>query len=332
MKRRLLPSLGLIHLFVLVGLAGGIIGLVGGILIGKSRGIPFVTKGEQWTIGIFSGDSPFSLSSSFWTRNPVLTAQDVTDVPAKFVADPFLLKEDSTWYLFFEVYNFATEQGDLAVAIGDGYRRWEYQQLILDEPFHLSYPYVFEWEGEHYLIPETFEAESIRLYRAAEFPTRWEFVTTLVEGRDYVDPSVAFHEDRWWLFAATTSNDTLHLFHADDLEGPWMTHPLSPIVQGNRHSARPAGRILSHGGKLFRFANDVQPSRGWNQVWAFEITNLTPTEYEEVRVGDQPVLTPHGRTWAKTAMHHVDPHQVGTDHWVASVDGFGEYYVFGLKY
>jgi hypothetical protein len=92
------------------------IGFVGGIYVGIKRGVPFVHEREQWTIGIYTGESPFSFLASQNRRNPVLTAEDVTDVPAGFVADPFLVEESSTWYLFFEVYNTHSQQGDIAIA------------------------------------------------------------------------------------------------------------------------------------------------------------------------------------------------------------------------
>jgi len=34
---------------------------------------------------------------------PVLTAADIPDVSADFVADPFLLQRDGRWFLFFEI-------------------------------------------------------------------------------------------------------------------------------------------------------------------------------------------------------------------------------------
>lgn len=323
--RKTVGALGLVGLLLLAGLALA-------LFPGSERGIPFVARGDHWTVGIYSGDSPFDLSSSFWTMNPVLTAQDVTDVPARFVADPFLLRRDSAWYLFFEVYNLDTGQGDLAVARGDGGRSWTYDRVVLDEPFHLSYPYVFEWQGTTYMVPESYQAQSIRLYRAKDFPTAWEFVTTLVEGRDYVDPSLAHYDGRWWMFAATTSNDTLHLFHADDLEGPWQPHAESPIVRGDLHRARPSGRALVHEGRLYRFTMDVDPPVGTHRVFAYEITTLTPTEYEERLVREEPVLEPHGSGWAQNAMHQVDPHPVGNGQWIAAVDGQGPYRVFGWRY
>ncbi|MDX1521721.1 MAG: hypothetical protein R3264_08845 [Anaerolineae bacterium] len=319
-------------LMALVAIICLMIGLAAGIVVGMKRGIPFVAQREQWTIGIYSGESPFVFDPDQNRGNPVLRAEDVTDVPAKFVADPFLMQEDSTWYLFFEVYNLSTQQGDLAVATSTDTRSWNYQQIILDEPFHLSYPYVFKWQGEYYLIPESFEANSIRLYKAADFPTRWTFVETLVEGRDFVDNSIVYFDNKWWLFAATTSNDTLHLYYADDLQGSWQEHPESPIVEQNNHIARPSGRVVIYQGRPYRYTMDVNPPNGTHQVWAFEITELTPTRYAEKRAGEVPVLKPHGTGWTARAMHQIDPHQIEPNRWIASVDGYGKYLVYGLQY
>lgn len=310
------------------------IGLVAGIIVGIKRGIPFVAEKEQWTIGIYNGESPFDMSNSLGWRNPVLKAEDVTDVPARFVADPFLIEDNSTWYMFFEVYNWESGHGDLAVATSTDTRNWEYQQVVLDEPFHLSYPYVFKWEGSTYLIPESFEADSIRLYKATDFPYQWEFVATLVDDVALVDPSIVQFDDKWWLFASEEGkkNDTLRLFLADELAGPWQEHPASPIVEGNNHIARPSGRILEYDDRLFRFAMDVNPPFGTHQVVALEIIELTPTSYKEVLVSEEPIIAPDGSGWNSYAMHQIDPHQIGEKKWVASVDGYGTYLVFGLEY
>jgi hypothetical protein len=306
--------------------------ILGGILVGLKRGIPFVAQREQWTIGIYRGKTPFSFDSPFNIFNPVLKAEHVTDVSAKFVADPFLIKEGKTWYLFFEVYNNETQQGDLAVATSNNSWTWHYQQIVLDENFHLSYPYVFRWEDDYYLIPESFEANSIRLYKADNFPTDWSFVTTLVEGKDFVDNSIVFFNDKWWLFASVTSHDTLYLYHADDLEGPWEEHPESPIVEENNHIARPSGRVLVYEDRLYRYTMDVDPPFGTHQILAFEITDITPSSYSEKLVQEDPVLIASGSGWNGQAMHQLDPVQVSIDSWIASVDGFGKYLIFGLDY
>lgn len=303
-----------------------------GVVVVRKRGIPFVAQREQWTIGIYRSDSPFQYSGLQRWINPLFKAEHVTDVPAKFVADPFLVREGETWNLFFEVYNNDTQQGDLAVATSRNTWIWNYERVILDEPFHLSYPYVFKWQNEYYLIPESFEDNSIRLYKAADFPTKWSYVKTLVEGRDYVDNSIVFYNDRWWLFSSVTSNDTLYLHYADSLMGPWKEHPQSPIVSGDVHKSRPSGRLLIFENKLYRFTMDIDPPVGTHQVMAYEIMEISPDSYSEKLAQDAPVVMPSGSGWNGQAMHQLDPVQVDSDSWIASVDGFGEYLIFGWQY
>src|SRR5262245_13276304 len=68
-------------------------------------------------------------------------------------------------------------------------------------------------------------------------------------------------------------NDTLRLFYSEDLLGPWVEHPKSPIVSGKPHIARPGGRVIVSGDRVIRYAQDDTPRYG-NQVWAFEIVRL----------------------------------------------------------
>lgn len=322
------------HIAVLIAaLVVVVIGVVAGVFVIRKRGVPFVGQKEQWTVGIYTGESPFDFSTFQGFKNPIMTAEDVTDMPTKFVADPFLIRDDSKWYLFFEAFNSISDHGDLVLATSTDGNNWHYEQVILDEPFHLAYPYVFKWEGEYYLIPDSFDADSVRLYKAVDFPTKWEFVQTLIDGKSLADSSVVYYQDRWWLFTAdaTGKNDTLRLFFADKLTGPWQEHPESPLVEGDANIARPGGRMLLYDDSLYRYTQDSDPIYG-NQIWAFEITELTPTSYEEELVGETPILKADGTGWNKQSMHTIDPVQIEDDKWIAAVDGFGEYLVFGLQY
>jgi hypothetical protein len=278
---------------------------------------------DVWSIGIFRGPTPVDLRP-MPTINPVLTRDDVTDVPAVFVADPFMVRVADQWHMFFEVLNWRTNKGEIGLATSADGLRWTYRQIVLVEPFHLSYPYVFEWRGEHYLIPESHRAGAVRLYRARPFPDRWEFVGNLLEGPYLADASVVRHGDRWWLFvdaSPTRDHDTLRLYRAADLSGPWTEHPCSPIVRGDPRGARPAGRVLCTAGRVIRFGQDCAAAYG-TSVWAFEVTELTPDTYRERPVGREPILGPSGAGWNADGMHHVDAHPLGDGDWLACVDGW----------
>ncbi len=277
---------------------------------------------SNWSISIYTGSSPFALAPPADLHNPVLTAASVTDRNAQFVADPFLVQDGGQWTLFFEVLNNANGRGEIAYATSPDGRHWTYRQVVLRESFHLSYPYVFKWNGEYYMVPEAGASNSIRLYKATSFPTGWTFVQTLVSGRSYHDSSLAFFNNRWWMFTSP-ANDTLRLFWADTLTGPWTEHPKSPLITGDANVSRPGGRALVWQGKLYRYAQDDNPTYG-NQVRAFEVTDITTSTYAETPVLQNPIVQNHGKAWAKDGMHTVDPLETAPGAWLAAVDGIGE--------
>jgi hypothetical protein len=313
-------------LLVLASLVGG---FTGGVLVGKLVRVPFISYRLRWSIGIYTGQSPFDLASPE-KLNPVLTGKDVTDVRARSVADPFMIAEGSVWYMFFEVLNADTNRGAIGLAASSDGLKWKYERIVLEEPFHLSYPYVFKWNDAYYMVPESREGHSVRLYKAEHFPIKWLLGATLLHG-DFVDPSVVNYRGKWWIFVGyAEGNNVLRLYYADALEGPYAEHSKSPIVLGDARIARPAGRILILGDRIYRFAQDDHLTYG-NQVKMFEITDLTPTCYAEREVEPGPVLRASGSGWNAEGMHHVDLHQTADNKWVASVDGRKRTLCFELR-
>ena len=281
-------------------------------------------KTRIWSIGIYHGNSPYDFAPLEGAPNPVLTRENVSDVPADFIADPFMVRDQSGWFMFFEVMNRQTRKGEIGLAVSQDAVNWNYQHIVLAEPFHLSYPYVFEWSGEYYMIPETQGIASIQLYRAERFPDHWSFVGTLLRGRPFIDSSIVRYGGKWWIFTETNpdgKHDTLRLYYADHLMGPWTEHPDSPVIQGNPRIARPAGRLIVLDNCIVRYAQNCYPRYG-THIHAFEITELTPTTYRERAIGRQPVLAGSGRGWNQSGMHHIDPHPLNERHWVACVDGW----------
>ena len=275
---------------------------------------------DLWSIGIFEGPTPFDLAAPEDVSNPVITAKDVVDIDASYVADPFMMIKDGKYYLFFEAFNWETYQGDIGYAEStDGYH-WEYQKIIIDETFHLSYPYIFKWNDDYYLIPESHEDLSVRLYKAVSFPDQWEYIGNLIAGYHYVDPSIFRYNDKWWLFVATTPDDgVMNLYYSNNLLGDWRLHPMNPIVKLDNHIARPAGRVFTYNDHSYRIAQDSYTEYGL-QVFAFEITELTEKSYAEKVISDKPIVTKSGKGWNAAGMHHVDLHKIGNK-WIGAVDG-----------
>lgn len=316
-------------ILLLVGLSVAA-GLCICVYLREQKGVPFVSRPQIYSIGVCSGPSMYELTPCAEVENPVMTAQQVTDVPADFVADPFVVRHDGTWFMFFEVLNRKTYEGDIALATSNDGLKWQYGGVVLDESFHLSYPQVFDWHGEFYMIPESNRAGSIRLYKAEPFPSKWSFQQSLVMGR-YVDPTVFHFAGRWWMFATEISSSVLHLFYSDELEGPWTEHVKSPVVRNDARVARCAGPILLCTDRPLRFAQDCARTYG-KKVRVLEITELSTENYEEKEVSDDLLPCGAGHGWSAGGMHQVSFMKKDENMWLACVDGWRWKLRFGLHY
>ena len=279
-------------------------------------------KIHWWKVGIYSGPSPIQQSPAKNVNNPVLDASSITDVKASFIADPFLIKGDSLFYLYFEIGKSDSEAASIGYAESKDGFNWNYQHVIISEPFHISFPYVFKSNNDYYLIPESHQDLSVRLYKAVKFPGKWVYVKNLLQGYHYVDPQIVKYQKTWWLFVCTSENDNLNVYYSDSLTGKWKQHPKSPVVKNNKHFARGAGRIILYNGNLYRYAQDDFPSYGL-QVFTFKITKLTKTEYKEKLVDKKPIITKvKDGKWNSLGMHTITPVQISKDYWISAVDGF----------
>lgn len=275
-----------------------------------------------WSIGIYTGSSPFKLSEPRNVRNPVLVPADVTDFNVNIVAHPFMIIEGSRYYLFFTAKNDqAGEVSGIGLAESNDGFHWKYSRIVLKEPFVLSYPYVFKYHNDFYMIPEAHAEKFVRLYKATDFPYKWTFEKDLLTGDNFISASVVEYAGTWWMFVGRLGNDTLRLFYASDLKAQWKEHPLSPIVAKDPDIARPGGRALVIDEKLYRIGQDCDPTYG-NQALAFQVSDISPTTYREAKTGI-PLVGATSKGWNAEAMHHVDLHQLGKDNWIAAVDGKG---------
>ncbi len=272
-----------------------------------------------WSIGMLEGSGPLDLKESSAITNPVLTGASVTDVDALFVADPFVVQAEEGLFMFFEIMKRRQERGCIGVAKSQDGLRWKYLSKVLEEDFHLSFPLVFEWKGEFYMVPESSDDWSVRLYKAQNFPYEWELIGKLVSGYNYKDPTIFRFDGLWWMFVSAGKNEIMNIYHAKELQGPWQGHMANPVIRNDRLKARSAGKVLLIDGRIYRFAQDNKKKYG-RRVFAWEIEGLSPTEYREKPARSGPIVGPSGHGWNKAGMHTFNPFQFGGK-WFACVDG-----------
>ena len=205
-----------------------------------------------------------------------------------FWADPFVAEKDGRTFIFFEEFLKKTSRGHIAAieVLPDGQAGDSVNVLMRD--YHFSYPFLFEYDGSLFMVPECSEAGRVEVFRCVQFPDCWESHAVLLEGVHAFDPTLIEHDGLWWMFATiqhdgNTPNDELHLFYADSPFDEWTPHPLNPVRLDVR-AARPAGAMFRDKGKLFRPAQDCSGRYGW-AISIQEVQCMTTEVYKEIEVG-----------------------------------------------
>ena len=196
-----------------------------------------------------------------------------------FCADPFFFERDGASWLFFETVDGAMK-GRLAVCRWTG-KHWADFQIVLEEPFHLSYPQVFEEDGHVYMIPESGNRGKgcVALYEATDFPDGWVKRQVLID-RPYADSTLLRTGGHYYLACYTNEKESAELWHADKLTGPWTLHPQSGNMNQSRRLRRCGGAWLEENGKLYRVAQDCNGFYG-KRLFKVSVLKISPTEYQE---------------------------------------------------
>ncbi|XP_073016470.1 glucosamine inositolphosphorylceramide transferase 1-like [Primulina eburnea] len=331
--------------FVVLGLTGSLYGRL--VLTSNVRsevtslGCAEDNEGS-WAIGIFYGDSPFSLKpieamhiwkdkSAAWpVANPVVTCASPSNAgfPSNFVADPFLYQQDDVLYLFYETKNSITMQGDIGVSRSvDKGATWQHLGIALDEDWHLSYPYVFNHNGNIYMMPEGSAKGELRLYRATNFPLSWTLVKVIMK-KPLVDAFIIPYEGKFWLFGSdhsgigTKKNGQLEIWYSNSPLGPWKPHKKNPIYNTDKTmGARNGGRPFVYNGNIHRIGQDCGETYG-RRTRVFKIEVLTNNEFKEVEVPLGVEESRKGRNaWNGARSHHLDIQQLHSGEWIAVLDG-----------
>jgi len=234
----------------------------------------------QWTLLFGLGDG---VPRSFRTFKKLVPPRN------RFWADPFVVHRSGRYYVFIEEFDYAQDKGHISMLTIDENGDHTEPVKVLEQPYHLSYPFVFEWDSNTYMIPESAENRRVEVYRCTEFPRKWEFHKVLMEGIAAFDSTLLQYQGKWWLFAnvpendGATGSDELFLYYADDpLVDEWRPHPKNPVVSDIRR-ARPAGRIFERDGILYRPSQDCSTRYGYG-LKINHILELSETEYREKEV------------------------------------------------
>ena len=184
-------------------------------------------------------------------------------------ADPFLISYRSELYVLFEL--IVKDKGEIWYSkLLNG--RIQAPKPALKEDFHLSYPNIFCENGEIYMIPETGEDFSVRLYKAEKFPNVWSVKKILNYGKHFVDTSfIKIDQIYYWFVYDINLNDAM-LFFSYGISGEWQVHP-----QQEKINYRNGGQIIQYNGSLYRPVQNESTTygSGLNLMKINELSTLT---------------------------------------------------------
>lgn len=123
---------------------------------------------DIWHVGIVNSPLQHILAQGTLEGLPVVWTPPMRRFC--FRADPFGLWRDDRLYVFVEDYDYRVRVGSIDVLIYDKSLHLLEQRKVLQTPWHLSYPYVFEADGHTWMLPEAFRSGKLTLYRCKHFP------------------------------------------------------------------------------------------------------------------------------------------------------------------
>jgi hypothetical protein len=215
---------------------------------------------ELWAIGIVTTNSDGfpALTKVNWLSGP----------KGQFRADPFGLESEDGFFILCEQFDYRKDKGVIVASALDSSGRILREEVVLEEQTHMSYPFLLRYGRDIYCIPETHQRNCVTLYRAVEFPWKWERVSDLLRGFAAVDSTLCHWNGMWWLFCSSHEegpNDKLFLFYSPDLLHGWRPHRMNP-VKIDVTSSRPAGTPFISEGRLYRPAQDCSETYGGRVV------------------------------------------------------------------
>lgn len=240
---------------------------------------------EIWQAGIIKARTADILSGLQYE----IDLEEVDCLRAKnndfYIADGFAIRDSDRLLLMYEDYTYNSRKGHIS-GIWFNERDYSFTQpfKLLEETWHLSYPFILRYKGEILVMPECKDHKKVELYRFDINSLKLVPYMTLLDDIEAVDPTLIFHQNHWYLFftSGRASNVELNIWHAENLEDQFMPHVLNP-VKSNIGNSRPAGSFFYLDGKLYRPSQDCSRSYG-GRIIINEVKILNEDSFLEMAV------------------------------------------------
>tara|TARA_E500000331_G_scaffold219370_1_gene210275 strand:- start:825 stop:2477 length:1653 start_codon:yes stop_codon:yes gene_type:complete len=228
-----------------------------------------------------------------------------------FNADPFVIEKDNKSYCFVECFDYSEKKAKINVyELSE--KEYTFIGTALEESFHLSFPYIFEFNNDIYMIPESSKNRDIRLYKCNNFPLEWNLEEVLINDIDAADTMILRKDNKWWMMTnedplkLNNHNYQMNIYYSDNLlNGKWISHKNNPIIMDS-NKARNAGLVFDED-SIFR----VSQAFGFYKKYG-ENFSLNKIEFLDTNNYSEKTFSTHTKFFNKSILgsHHLHSNNI----------------------
>ena len=237
---------------------------------------------ERWSVAFIN--TP-------WRHAILRKGIQIKNPPNRFFADPFVVTKNDKTICYVEDYCYVQKKACITAIEFINGQNYSILGPVIEEPFHMSFPFLFEYQQELYMVPETAQSNSVRLYKCVDFPLKWEYQKDILSNVSVVDSMIFNFDGKWWLLCnmgiggQSDRSSTLMAFYSENpLSDDWTAHELNPLSFDSNISRN--GGILDANS---RYPIRSRQRQGFNlygeSLTLAKIKDLAPVSFSEEEIG-----------------------------------------------
>ena len=239
----------------------------------------FLKKKIYWNIAFFRNNfNNINLKNIFVIKSP----------KNRWFADPFFIKQNKKHYIFFEDYNILKKKGSISCVEINKDNSVKFYKDIIKEKFHLSFPFLFKLDNKLYLIPESSQNKSIKLYKCIKFPNKWIFIKNLIKDINSVDTIIFKHKKLWYLITCLISSKNIYnkiigYYSKNPIKHNWNKIRKSPLT-GKFINGRNGGLIIDKKNIVYRVGQIYLPGQYGFGFTINKVLGISKNDYSEINM------------------------------------------------
>jgi len=206
----------------------------------------------------------------------------------EFWADPFYFKYKKKDYCFFEKYDFTLKKGEICCAEIKKNNLINFR-TVLKKKYHLSFPNIFQYKNNIYLMPETYQNKRLEIYICNKFPNKWSLFSTAFENEITCDPLLLLKNKKLWLFINKSKknlldlNKKLYIYQINNLKLNKIIPHINNPVKSSFNGGRNAAQQMFRNSKMIRISQNCKNLYG-ESINISKIDKLSLSSYKETKI------------------------------------------------